>query len=38
MTSFYAVSGELFFASDQELIDAFDYAGDPANVIVDSGW
>ena len=23
---FYSVTGELFFASDQELIDAFDYA------------
>ncbi|HEU4973640.1 MAG TPA: SulP family inorganic anion transporter [Baekduia sp.] len=31
----YAVTGELFFASDQELIDAFDYAGDPAEVIID---
>jgi SulP family sulfate permease len=29
------VTGELFFASDQELIDAFDYAGDPPNVIID---
>ena len=34
-TSIYAVSGELFFASDQELIDAFTYADDPANVIID---
>jgi SulP family sulfate permease len=34
-TSIYAVSGELFFASDQELIDAFDYANDPADVIID---
>jgi len=32
---FYSVTGELFFASDQELIDAFDFAGDPPNVIVD---
>jgi len=31
----YAVSGELFFASDQELIDAFDYAHDPAHVVID---
>jgi SulP family sulfate permease len=31
----YAVTGELFFASDQEFIDAFDYAGDPGRVIVD---
>ncbi len=31
----YVVTGELFFASDQELIDAFDYAGDPSEVIID---
>ena len=31
----YAVSGELFFASDQEFIDAFEYATDPPNVIID---
>ena len=34
-TSIYSVTGELFFASDQEFIDAFDYAGDPPKVIVD---
>lgn len=34
-TSIYAVSGEVFFASDQELIDAFDYADDPPNVLID---
>ena len=34
-TSIYSVSGELFFASDQEFIDAFDFAGDPPNVIID---
>ena len=34
-SAFYAVSGELFFASDQELIDAFRYADDPPSVIVD---
>jgi SulP family sulfate permease len=34
-TSIYSVTGELFFASDQELIDAFDYAGDPPQVIID---
>ncbi len=34
-TVIYAVHGELFFASDQELIDAFDFAGDPQNVIID---
>ncbi|MBA2349940.1 MAG: SulP family inorganic anion transporter [Solirubrobacterales bacterium] len=31
----YVVEGELFFASDQELIDAFAYAEDPAKVIID---
>ena len=34
-TCFYAVRGELFFASDQEFIDAFDFAGDPPKVIID---
>jgi SulP family sulfate permease len=34
-TAIYVVSGELFFASDQELIDAFNYVEDPASVIVD---
>jgi SulP family sulfate permease len=34
-TCIYSVTGELFFASDQEFIDAFDFAGDPPNVIVD---
>jgi SulP family sulfate permease len=34
-TSIYSVTGELFFASDQEFIDSFDYAGDPPNVIID---
>jgi SulP family sulfate permease len=34
-TALYSVSGELFFASEQELIDAFDYAGDPDRVIID---
>jgi SulP family sulfate permease len=34
-TSIYSVTGELFFASDQELIDAFDYAGDPPDVLID---
>jgi SulP family sulfate permease len=32
---FYSVKGELFFASDQELIDSFDYADDPSRVIID---
>ena len=31
----YSVSGELFFASDQELIDAFDYVNDPPRVSID---
>ena len=31
----YSVTGELFFASDQELIDEFDFAGDPPNVLID---
>ncbi len=34
-TCMYAVSGELFFASDQEFIDAFEYAADPPHVIID---
>ena len=34
-TVMYSVTGELFFASDQELIDAFDFAGDPSRVIID---
>lgn len=31
----YRVAGELFFASDRELITAFDYAGDPPRVVID---
>ncbi len=34
-TCMYAVSGELFFASDQEFVDAFRYASDPPTVIID---
>jgi SulP family sulfate permease len=34
-TAMYSVTGELFFASDQEFIDAFDFAGDPPRVIID---
>ena len=34
-TCIYSVTGELFFASDQEFIDAFDYAADPPDVIID---
>ncbi len=31
----YVVSGELFFASNQEFIDAFEYHDDPARVAID---
>ncbi len=31
----YAVQGELFFASSNDLIYQFDYVGDPQNVIID---
>jgi SulP family sulfate permease len=34
-TALYAVSGELFFASDQELIDSFHYTEDPPRVVID---
>jgi SulP family sulfate permease len=34
-TAVYSVTGELFFASDQEFIDAFHFADDPPNVIID---
>ncbi len=34
-TCIYSVTGEVFFASDQELIEAFRYAEDPPKVIVD---
>lgn len=34
-TKIYAVTGELFFASESELVDSFDYAGDPPNVVID---
>jgi sulfate permease, SulP family len=34
-TAFYSVHGELFFASDQELVEAFEYAQDPPRVIID---
>ena len=32
---FYSVKGELFFASDQELVDSFHYAEDPDRVLID---
>ncbi|MCP2263136.1 SulP family inorganic anion transporter [Promicromonospora thailandica] len=31
----YAVEGELFFASSNDLVYQFDYAGDPENVVID---
>ncbi|MBX9245463.1 SulP family inorganic anion transporter [Actinotalea ferrariae] len=31
----YAVRGELFFASSNDLVYQFDYAGDPADVVID---
>jgi len=34
-TRVYVVSGELFFASSNDLVYQFDYAGDPANVTID---
>lgn len=34
-TCIYSVTGELFFASDQEFIEAFEYAADPPQVIID---
>ncbi|MFG2309863.1 SulP family inorganic anion transporter [Streptomyces sp. NPDC048566] len=34
-TVVYSVSGELFFASSNELVGRFDYAGDPDRVVID---
>lgn len=34
-TVVYRVTGELFFASSDELLGRFDYAGDPGRVVVD---
>ncbi len=34
-TRTYAVEGELFFASSNDLVYRFDYAGDPADVVID---
>ena len=31
----YAVEGELFFASSNDLVTQFDYVGDPAHVVID---
>ena len=34
-TRVYAVRGELFFASSNDLVHRFDYTGDPKNVVID---
>jgi sulfate permease, SulP family len=34
-TKIYGVSGQLFFASSNDLVSAFDYANDPAAVVID---
>ena len=34
-TRVYAVRGALFFASSNDLVTQFDYAGDPAHVVID---
>lgn len=34
-TRVYKVVGELFFASSNDLVYQFDYAGDPQNIIID---
>lgn len=34
-TKIYHVTGQLFFASSNDLVFQFDYAGDPPNVIID---
>jgi SulP family sulfate permease len=31
----YAVEGELFFASSNDLVHQFDCAGDPKNIVID---
>lgn len=31
----YSVTGELFFASSNDLVTRFDYAGDPDKVVID---
>src|SRR5699024_5870537 len=31
----YAVEGELFFASSNDLVYQFDYTGDPENIVID---
>jgi SulP family sulfate permease len=34
-TVVYRVTGELFFASSNDLVGQFDYAGDPKKVVID---
>ncbi|ASU78796.1 sodium-independent anion transporter [Actinopolyspora erythraea] len=34
-TKIYRVTGQLFFASSNDLVFQFDYAGDPDNVVID---
>ena len=34
-TKIYTVSGQLFFASSNDLVFQFDYANDPSNVVID---
>ncbi|GAA5016820.1 SulP family inorganic anion transporter [Terrabacter aeriphilus] len=34
-TRVYAVEGELFFASSNDLVTQFDYVGDPVDVVID---
>jgi len=34
-TAYYAVDGELFFASSNDLTTQFDYAGDPDRIVID---
>ncbi len=34
-TRVYAVVGELFFASSNDLVYQFDYVGDPTNIVID---
>ncbi|MEU7131904.1 SulP family inorganic anion transporter [Streptomyces sp. NPDC046261] len=34
-TVVYSVKGQLFFASSNELVDRFDYTGDPDRVVID---
>ncbi|WP_207227496.1 SulP family inorganic anion transporter [Actinopolyspora lacussalsi] len=34
-TKIYRVTGQLFFASSNDLVFQFDYANDPANVVID---